>query len=72
MRDFACYVSPPTLRNRMSVETMDRLCFIYMNMRTLRHARGDKDWETEEWEKLKDDILLNIEDEIVDDKSVEM
>jgi len=56
----------------MSVETMDRLCFIYINMRTLRHARGDKDWETEEWEKLKDDILLNMEDEIVDDESVEM
>jgi hypothetical protein len=60
------------LCNRMSVETMDRLCFIYINMRTLRHARGDKDWEIEEWEKLKDDILLNMEDEIVDDESVEM
>jgi hypothetical protein len=56
----------------MSVETMDRLYFIYINMRTLRHARGDKDWEIEEWEKLKDDILLNMEDEIVDDESVEM
>jgi hypothetical protein len=60
------------LCNRMSVETMDRLYFIYINMRTLRHARGDKDWEIEEWEKLKDDILLNMEDEIVDDESVEM
>ena len=53
------------LRNRMSTETMDKLVFIYMNMRTLRHMRGEKDWDSEQWEEIKEDILLNIEDEMV-------
>lgn len=49
----------------MSTETMDKLVFIYMNMRTLRHMRGEKDWDSEQWEEIKEDILLNIEDEMV-------
>lgn len=51
----------------MTVETMDKLVFIYMNMRTLRRARGDKDWEALEWEKLKGEMLLNMEDDMVED-----
>ena len=37
-----------------------------MNMRTLRIVRREKDWESEQWEKLQEDILLNMEDEMVD------
>jgi hypothetical protein len=44
---------------------MDMLCFIYINMRILRQIRGEKDWETDQWEKLKEDILLNMEDDII-------
>ena len=44
---------------------MDILVFIYMNSRTLRQARGEQDWETKQWKELKEEILLNIEDEMV-------
>jgi hypothetical protein len=40
----------------MKVKTWDMLVFIYINMRTLRHIRGQEDFE---------DILLNIEDDLV-------
>ena len=39
-----------------------------MDMRTLRQVRGQKDWESEQWEELKEDMLLNIQDDIVDEK----
>jgi hypothetical protein len=45
----------------MKVKTWDMLVFIYINMRTLRHIRGQEDWEKEHFE----DILLNIEDDLV-------
>jgi hypothetical protein len=35
-------------------------------MRTLRIVRREKVWESEQWEKLQEDILLNMEDEMVD------
>ena len=43
-----------------------------MNMRTLRIVRREKDWESEQWEKLQEDILLNMEDEMVDNEEREL
>jgi hypothetical protein len=50
----------------MTVETTDMLVFIYMNVRALRQASGMDDWEKKLWNELKEDILLNIEDDMVD------
>ncbi|KAI1002522.1 hypothetical protein K3495_g5677 [Podosphaera aphanis] len=33
------------LRNRISVETMDKLCFIYINVRSLRQSSDWDQWE---------------------------
>ena len=41
------------------------LVFIYMNMRTLRHLRGQEDWEDPAWREHMEDKLLNIEDDMV-------
>jgi hypothetical protein len=49
----------------MCIETMDKLCFIYMNMRALRKAAGAKDWDKDLWKELQEDILLNMEDDMV-------
>jgi hypothetical protein len=43
-----------------------------MNMRTLRIVRREKDWESEQWEELQEDILLNMEDEMVDNEEREL
>jgi hypothetical protein len=53
------------LRNRMTVETMDMLVFIYINTRALRQASGAKDWDKDLWKELIEDILLNLEDDEV-------
>jgi hypothetical protein len=54
------------LRNRLSVDTIDRLVFKYMNTRALRSAgRANRDSDSELWEEQLGDILLNIEDEMV-------
>ena len=50
----------------MTVETIDKLVFLYMNSRSLRRASNDKDW-SEIWADLEGDILLNIEDDLVED-----
>ena len=41
-------------------------------MRTLRIVRREKDWESEQWEELQEDILLNMEDEMVDNEEREL
>ena len=41
-------------------------------MRTLRIVRREKVWESEQWEKLQEDILLNMEDEMVDNEEREL
>jgi hypothetical protein len=51
------------LRNRLTIETMDKLCFIYINQRSLRGVRGKIDKELED--QLVTDMLLNLEDNIV-------
>ena len=43
-----------------------------MNMRTLRIVRREKDWDSEQWEELQEDILLNMEDEMVDNEEREL
>jgi hypothetical protein len=41
------------------------LVFIYINIRTLQHLRGQEDIEDQAWKHHIKDILLNIEDDIV-------
>ncbi|PSS14804.1 hypothetical protein M430DRAFT_20128 [Amorphotheca resinae ATCC 22711] len=53
------------LRNRLSVDTIDRLVSIYMNMRALRTSTGGTSGDSELWEEQLGDILLNIEDELI-------
>jgi hypothetical protein len=53
------------LQNRMAIETMDILVFIYMNTRSLRQASEKKDWDKQVWKGLFEDILLIIEDDLV-------
>ena len=61
-------------KNRIKVETWDMPVFIYINMRTLRHIRGQEDWESKQWKEHFKDILLTIKDNIVrvdlDDKQL--
>lgn len=46
------------------METIDKLCFIYINTRALKNATGEKEWTKLEWQELMEDILLSIEDDI--------
>ena len=49
----------------MSVETMDKLCFIYINCRSIRASLNYADGEVELMEKLMAEMLLNQEDDLV-------
>ncbi len=51
------------LQNRISVETMDKLCFIYINVRSLRHSSDWDQWECSTTEV--EDLLLSLEDNLV-------
>ena len=54
------------LRNRIPVAVMDKLCFIYINSRSLRRERGLVQSDT--WDGAIDEVealLLNIEDDMM-------
>ena len=59
------------LRNRMSIETMDKLCFIYINCRSIRAAMKETDEEAKLLEELMADLLLNQEDDLVEIEPIE-
>ncbi len=52
------------IRNRLGIEVMDKLCFIYINTRSLRAAAQTED-EKAIVEADIEDELLNLEDEII-------
>jgi hypothetical protein len=53
------------LRSRLDMEVMDKLCFIYINSRSLQRARGQlKGTKQKDYEEFVNDILLNLEDEV--------
>jgi len=49
----------------MSIETIDKLCFIYINARSIQAALHKKDGEAKLLEELMADLLLNQEDDLV-------
>ena len=55
------------MRNRLLIKTMNMLCFIYINSRSIRMAtkHEDKDKEAALLEELMPEILLNQEDDLV-------
>jgi hypothetical protein len=53
------------LRNRLGLETMDMLLFIYINARSLRKARGDVTDYNKRTEEELQDLLLNLEDDTI-------
>ena len=59
------------IRNRLSIEHMNMLCFIYINVRSIRAATKQKDGESELLKELMADLLLNQEDDLVRDEQGE-
>lgn len=53
------------MRNRLSIETMDKLCFIYINSRSIRSALKQTDEKAQLLDEIMEDILLNQEDDLV-------
>ena len=45
---------------------MDKLCFIYMNSRALRHMKGGEDELQRIWSEELEETLLNMEDDMVE------
>ena len=54
----------------MSIETMDKLCFIYINCRSIRTAMKEIDGEAKLLEELMADLLLNQEDDLVEIEAI--
>jgi hypothetical protein len=53
------------IRNRLSTEKIDKLCFIYINSRLIRALLKQTDEEAQLLDKIIKDILLNQEDDLV-------
>jgi hypothetical protein len=53
------------IRNRLSTEKIDKLCFIYINSRLIRALLKQTDEEAQLLDKIMKDILLNQEDDLV-------
>ena len=53
------------LRSRLGLDVIDKLLFIYINSRSLRAYRGEKEWERKDFKELFHELLLNMEDDIV-------
>lgn len=54
------------MRNRLSINSINMLCFIYINTRSIRAATKQKDEEAKLLEELIAEILLNQEDDLVE------
>jgi hypothetical protein len=53
------------MRNRLSVEKMNKLCFIYINSRSIRAALKQTDTDAVLLKEIMVDLLLNQEDDLV-------
>jgi tryptophan synthase alpha subunit len=58
------------MQNRLSIDKMDMLCFIYINSRFIRTATKQKDEEAERLAVLIADLLLNQEDDLVEYEAI--
>jgi hypothetical protein len=58
------------MQNRLSIDKMDMLCFIYINSRFIRTATKQKDEEAERLAVLMADLLLNQEDDLVEYEAI--
>jgi len=54
----------------MSIETMNKLCFIYINSRSIRAALKQTDEEAKLLKDLMADLLLNQEDDLVKNNAI--
>jgi hypothetical protein len=58
------------MRNRLSINKMDMLCFIYINSWSICTATKQKDEEAERLAVLIVDLLLNQEDDLVECEAI--